>query len=248
MPIDTLCPGCQAKLRMSDEFAGQQARCPVCQTVYTVPELAAAQVSESATAAIAESKVATLPPASDTPAPPFTETTPATPAVEPIAPPPPVDPNQWFLRTPEGPIYGPVLPEVFQRWVREGRVTPDCAVAAGDHCWRPAPQLFPELNIPKPAPAAPIKEESWRAGQLPHRGSLILILGILSIMTTCPIPGIMAWVMGSADLADMQAGRMDASGQGATQAGRFLGMAFSLVYIVGAVIAMFVLLFVAARS
>ncbi len=258
MPIDTLCPSCRAKLRISDEYAGQQARCPVCQTIYAVPEASSPSppinVEEMAAVAPPADEVPALvaPPAQDDlPDPVATEQVSELPAASdsPSTPlPEPTDPHQWFLRTPEGPIYGPVAPDVFERWVQEGRVTPDCAISAGDHRWRAAAELFPSLTNPIPVPVMPIKAESWRAGERPHRGPLILILGILSIITTCPIPGIMAWVMGSADLADMQAGRMDASGQGATQAGRFLGMAFSMVYIVGAVIAMFVLLLVAARG
>jgi hypothetical protein len=45
----------------------------------------------------------------------------------------------------------------------------------------------------------------------------------------------------------MQVGRMDASGQGTTQAGRILGMVFSVLYIVGVVCAMLFLVLVAAR-
>ena len=35
MPIDTICPGCQAQLRIDEEFAGQIVRCPACDTIYT---------------------------------------------------------------------------------------------------------------------------------------------------------------------------------------------------------------------
>lgn len=57
-----------------------------------------------------------------------------------------------------------------------------------------------------------------------HRGATILVLGVLSWLL-CPIvPGIMAWVMGNEDLREMDAGRMDPSGRGLTDAGRILGM------------------------
>ena len=39
MPIEAKCPGCDRLLRVSDEHAGKQARCPVCNTIYSVPEL-----------------------------------------------------------------------------------------------------------------------------------------------------------------------------------------------------------------
>ena len=49
----------------------------------------------------------------------------------------------------------------------------------------------------------------------PHRGVLILVLGILGIVC-CFICGIIAWVMGNGDLREMAAGTMDPSGQGLT--------------------------------
>jgi len=58
----------------------------------------------------------------------------------------------------------------------------------------------------------------------PHRGSTILVLGILS-WVVCPLVlGIIAWTMGNGDLREMDAGRMDQSGRGLTDAGRILGM------------------------
>ncbi|MBN2182674.1 MAG: hypothetical protein JW715_12250, partial [Sedimentisphaerales bacterium] len=47
----------------------------------------------------------------------------------------------------------------------------------------------------------------------PHRGTLILILGILGLVC-CVICGIIAWVMGNTDLREIDAGRMDPSGRG----------------------------------
>jgi len=57
----------------------------------------------------------------------------------------------------------------------------------------------------------------------PHRGTLILVLGIISLMF-CGLLGIIAWVMGAGDLKEMDAGTMDPSGRGATNAGRICGM------------------------
>lgn len=57
----------------------------------------------------------------------------------------------------------------------------------------------------------------------PHRGTLILVLGILGLVV-CGICGIVAWVMGNADLREMDAGLMDPAGRGTTQAGKILGM------------------------
>ena len=71
------------------------------------------------------------------------------------------------------------------------------------------------------APADP--QYSTQQMLRPHRGGIILALGILGIVC-CFICGIIAWVMGSNDLKEMAAGRMDPSGQGITQAGRICGI------------------------
>lgn len=69
----------------------------------------------------------------------------------------------------------------------------------------------------------------------PHRGSMILVFGILSLVIclTTPILGPMAWVMGNNDLAAIRAGRMDPEGEGMTNAGRICGMIASILFIVG---------------
>ncbi len=69
----------------------------------------------------------------------------------------------------------------------------------------------------------------------PHRGGMILALGILGLVC-CFICGIIAWVMGSNDLKEMAAGRMDISGQGLTQAGKICGMISVILQIIGFVI------------
>ena len=55
----------------------------------------------------------------------------------------------------------------------------------------------------------------------PHRGTTILILGILSIICCGPL-GIFAWVMGKSDIAAIDSGAMDPSGRQTTQIGMIL--------------------------
>lgn len=57
----------------------------------------------------------------------------------------------------------------------------------------------------------------------PHRGVLILVFGVLSLVL-CPFLGIAAWVMGNTDLQEMAMGRMDLTGSDMTKAGRICGM------------------------
>ena len=65
----------------------------------------------------------------------------------------------------------------------------------------------------------------------PHRGTLILVLGILSIVMCGIFTAIPAWIMGNTDLAEMNAGTMDSSGRGLTNAGRIMGMIICIISI-----------------
>ncbi len=84
-------------------------------------------------------------------------------------------------------------------------------------------------------PVVPV--ESQRPPQQPlrpHRGGLILALGILGIVC-CFICGIIAWVMGNNDMREIDAGRMDPTGRGLTQAGKICGMVGVILSIVAIV-------------
>jgi hypothetical protein len=69
----------------------------------------------------------------------------------------------------------------------------------------------------------------------PHRGPVILVLGIVGIVTGCVIFSLIAWVMGSNDLREMQAGRMDPSGMDLTRAGQIMGMIISILHLLAIV-------------
>ncbi|MEO8494473.1 MAG: hypothetical protein ABI614_05355 [Planctomycetota bacterium] len=203
MPIETTCPGCGRKLQVGEEHAGKQARCPLCNEIYSVPSPA----EEGATVAVERT-----------------------------------DPDPWRMRTPEGQTYGPVRKSDLDAWVLEGRVSSDCMLSSdANPNWVFADAVYPALTeAKKPSPVAPSRPvQRYVAG---HRGGLILALGIISWAVGCPIFGICAWVMGSADLHEMRAGRMDASGTGLTQAGQVLGMLHAMLAIVAIVVFVFVLL------
>jgi len=76
----------------------------------------------------------------------------------------------------------------------------------------------------------------------PHRGVLILVLAILSYVFCGIFTAIPAWVMGSADLKEMDAGAMDPAGRGMTNAGRILGMIHTILFGLGVLIAIALLL------
>jgi hypothetical protein len=69
----------------------------------------------------------------------------------------------------------------------------------------------------------------------PHRGALILVLGILGLIVCGPL-GIAAWVMGSGDLKEMDAGTMDPSGRGITQAGKICGIIATILLIIAIIV------------
>jgi hypothetical protein len=69
----------------------------------------------------------------------------------------------------------------------------------------------------------------------PHRGTLILVLGILSLIV-CGFLGIPAWIMGSNDLKEIDAGTMDPSGRSLTNTGRICGMIGTILLILGAIV------------
>jgi len=75
----------------------------------------------------------------------------------------------------------------------------------------------------------------------PHRGVLILVLGILSFFGCSIFTAIPAWVMGSSDIKAMDAGTMDPSGRGMTQAGKILGI-IAVVLAVLAIVAIIALM------
>ncbi len=74
-----------------------------------------------------------------------------------------------------------------------------------------------------------------------HRGVLVLVLGIISLITFLFPLGIAAWVMGNHDLAEMNAGRVDRDGMGMTRAGKVCGAITVIVTAVACVVVLMVL-------
>lgn len=89
------------------------------------------------------------------------------------------------------------------------------------------------------APAGP--QDSTQQTLRPHRGGVVLTLGILGILC-CFICGIIAWLMGNGDLREIDAGRMDPSGRGLTQAGKICGMISVILPIIGIAVQLIIIL------
>jgi len=81
-------------------------------------------------------------------------------------------------------------------------------------------------------PGPPPGQYGYAPAMKPHRGGSILALGIVGLVC-CGICGIIAWVMGNSDLAEMDAGVMDPSGRGLTKAGRIMGIISVVLSIIG---------------
>ena len=69
----------------------------------------------------------------------------------------------------------------------------------------------------------------------PHRGTLILVLGLLSLLGCAPF-GIAAWIMGRGDLKAMDAGRMDPAGRDHTKAGFVCGIIGTVLTVIGLIL------------
>ncbi len=123
--------------------------------------------------------------------------------------------HQWYCVI-GGRRYGPVSEDELRGWVAEGRVKPtDQVWTDGMAAWAPASAVAGLFTAPGGPPLV-LK---------PHRGTAVLVVGILGIVVVpCFVCGIIAWVMGKNDLAEMDAGYMDPSGRGITQAGKICGI------------------------
>jgi hypothetical protein len=84
----------------------------------------------------------------------------------------------------------------------------------------------------------------------PHRGTTILILGIVSILFCGPlglVTSIPAWVMGRNDLRGMREGRIDGDGEGLTMAGYVMGIIMTVISaLILAAFAFFIVLAIAS--
>jgi predicted Zn finger-like uncharacterized protein len=82
----------------------------------------------------------------------------------------------------------------------------------------------------------PSRRRKRRRYMQPHRGQMIMILGILSFFIAGIVLGPIAWIMGNNDLKEMRAGRMDPEGESNTNVGRICGMISTILHIVGLVV------------
>ena len=135
--------------------------------------------------------------------------------------------QQWYCVV-GGQQYGPIGEDVLRQWLAQGRILhTDLVWREGMAEWAQAsraPGLTATAGVTLPAmPQTYLK---------PHRGTTVLVLGIIGLVA-CFICGIIAWVMGNADLREMDAGVMDPSGRDMTNAGKVCGMIATLLVLAG---------------
>jgi hypothetical protein len=221
--MEIRCPTCGRTLRLAEEHGGKQIRCPACQQISVAP----GKIENGGNEPTAAENVAAS-----------TATT-------------------WHLRMPEGPVYGPIGWDEILAWAGEGRIAGDCELAeARSGPWQKAVDVLPASTLPRnefiasAAPAAYPFDSGAPASAAsggytaPHRGGLILVLGLLS-WVGCPLVSFAAWIMGSHDLREMRAGRMDRSGEAATLAGMIFGMIVSGMWLLAGIVLAAVLLIIA---
>jgi predicted Zn finger-like uncharacterized protein len=198
------CPSCSRKLRVPDSLLGKQVRCPTCGHQFEAAAAAAAPAPGA--------EAQPTPPPLDVPL--NLELEAPGPATEPTreAPAPPITPGPARLSDDEAMTPCPSC----------GKPVPDAALSC-PHCGENLDDLDEEFERPRP----PVRRDAE-----PHRGGLILTLGIISIVTSalgCTGPiglplGIIAWVLGQRDLRKIREGMMDPEGLGQTQAGWICGI------------------------
>lgn len=196
MSIEVKCTGCGQMLRVQEENAGKQARCPKCQATFTIPggasgtdPLGGQQTTPQSSYPQSQS------PLGQQPQQPFGQQA----------------PGQFGQHQPGQQQFGQQSQNPFG----------DKPAAAGQNPYASPQGSYPQMG--------------GRSYRQPHRGGQILTFGILGLVC-CGLFGIAAWVMGNEDLKKMDAGIMDPTGRGTTQAGRVIGIICVVLMVISVVL------------
>lgn len=206
MPIDSTCHSCGKHLRVADEHAGQQAQCPSCQAVYTVPP-------RSVGMALTLAAPGECPDS-------WQMKTPEGLVYGPVTK---LDLDHWCRQgriTPRCQI----LQERRETWMWATELYPELHQVSAT--MKPMDPLAPVAAY-APMPISPATAYFPKA----HRGVLILVLAVLGYFSLCFPVSLVAVILGWQDLAEMNAGRMDPEGRVMT----IIGMLLAGLWVVGSV-------------
>ena len=247
MALDIACPACGRTLRVADQHAGKQIRCPACQQVSVAPrgpQDAATPATSPAT------EQATNPPV-------WHVRTPEGAAYGPIG---------WsevlgwvaegriaadceLAESGQGPWQpaASFLPGLLPTPVDPAASLPTNTMHSGSgaHPWQKASSEAAAAGNLMTTATTATPAASYVA---PHRAALILVLGLLGFVVGCPVFSVIAWVLGSRDLREMRSGRMDRSGEGPTLAGMVLGIIVSIFWLFTAFILLAIALLIIAAQ
>jgi len=204
MPTIIDCPACTRKLRIPDELLGQKVKCPTCTETFDAVGTPAMNGSAEGSPPAAPEQSAP-PPSSDLPS--RSESFDESPPLSP--------PGRESDRADEAMRPCPYCGEDIRKTATHCR-----------HCDEDLDDADEERSSERRH--RPILRRDCES----HRGGIVLVLGIVSIVLGATwilsligvVLGIVAWVMGQRDLRKMRAHVMDPSGMGSTQAGYICGI------------------------
>ncbi len=145
--------------------------------------------------------------------------------------------KQYYFKSEDGNEYGPITAKEISDWQAQGRMNSESLVRhSNSRDWMqlssypelasdsaPKPTSVDSSESPPPQKAPEVPPQQAYAKYEEHRGTMILVFGILGIACCFPF-GIAAWVMGNADMQKINAGIMDPEGKGTTNAGKICGI------------------------
>jgi predicted Zn finger-like uncharacterized protein len=245
MPILVACPNCAGQLRVADGLIGRKVRCPACNTAFDAPAEPPGLPRRSGPGEDRRDKPAGSGSAPAPPPVPNLELPVETERIDPwkslnLELTPPEPPKPKGVREPE--------PEEDDqpRRPRKARLNDDhdnlrpCP-GCGRMVYRDARRCVAcgeRLGDDDPDDDVRYERRRRKRDWEPHRAGFVLTMGVISLAVPFAcwplaflgvIPGILAWAMGSGDLAKMRRGEMDPDGQGNTQAGWICGIIGTLI-------------------
>jgi len=135
--------------------------------------------------------------------------------------------QKFYFKSDDGEEYGPISEIDVREWQNQGRMNSESLVRYEDsEDWLPLSNFSELSSTPQP----PTQQDSQNFQ--PHRGTMILIFGILGVSCCFPF-GIAAWVMGHADMKLIDSGEMDPTGRGMTNGGKICGIISVIIFVLG---------------